>query len=405
MSDDPSATRHPARHPRGRPQRPAPRRPRAVRARPARAGTASSSRTAHHLGRPRARLPAPARRHRGRLPRPGRRARARRQPHPPRVGRRPQGRARAAPRRRRLRADLRGRRRHPLERPPDPRPRRRQLYAQSLARLDRMRRMRHHRPRDQERLRPRPRHRAAPAPGRPRLAEETGARVRTTCLAAHALPAELRGSPAGRAEFVRLRLQGDPPRRRRRAARRLLRRVLRPRRLHPRRVPPDPASPPAPSACSSACTPTSSATPAAPAWPPSSHALSADHLLHLDDDERAALRDAGVVATLLPGTSLVLGKPFADGRALVRAGVPVAVATDCNPGSCALESLALVLALACYGCKLSPAEALCAVTHNAAASLGLAARASAASSPASPPTSSSSPPPTTATSSTTPARR
>ncbi len=100
-------------------------------------------------------------------------------------------------------------------------------------------------------------------------------------------------------------------------------------------------------------------------------AASADHLLHLDDDERAALREAGVVATLLPGTSLVLGKGFADGRALVRDGVPVAVATDCNPGSCALENLAMVLGLACYGNRLSPAEALCATTHNAAASLGL----------------------------------
>lgn len=100
-------------------------------------------------------------------------------------------------------------------------------------------------------------------------------------------------------------------------------------------------------------------------------AASADHLLHLDDDERRALREAGVVATLLPGTSLVLGKPYADGRALVHAGVAVAVATDCNPGSCALESLSMVLALACYGNRLSPAQALCAATHNAAASLGL----------------------------------
>lgn len=100
-------------------------------------------------------------------------------------------------------------------------------------------------------------------------------------------------------------------------------------------------------------------------------AASADHLLFLDDDERRALREAGVVATLLPGTSLVLGKPFADGRALVRDGVPVAVATDCNPGSCALENLAMVLGLACYGNRLSPAQALCATTHNAAASLGL----------------------------------
>ncbi|MEM6992448.1 MAG: imidazolonepropionase [Myxococcota bacterium] len=100
-------------------------------------------------------------------------------------------------------------------------------------------------------------------------------------------------------------------------------------------------------------------------------AASADHLLHLDDGEREALREAGVVATMLPGTSLVLGKPYADGRKLVEAGVPVAIATDCNPGSCALENLAMVLGLSCYGNHLSPAEAICAATHNAAASLSL----------------------------------
>lgn len=77
------------------------------------------------------------------------------------------------------------------------------------------------------------------------------------------------------------------------------------------------------------------------------------------------------MATLLPGTSLVLGKPFADGRALIEDGVPVAIASDCNPGSCALENLAVVLGLACYGNRLSPAEAICAATHNAAASMGL----------------------------------
>lgn len=100
-------------------------------------------------------------------------------------------------------------------------------------------------------------------------------------------------------------------------------------------------------------------------------AASADHLLHLDADERRALREAGVVATLLPGTSIVLGKGYADGQALVRDGVAIAVATDCNPGSCAFENLAMVLGLACYGNRLSPAQALCATTHNAAASLGL----------------------------------
>ncbi len=203
-----------------------------------------------------------------------------------------------------------------------------------------------------------------------RLCEATGARVRTTCLAAHALPAELRGSPEGRAEFVRRVIKdilpavvrerladycdvfcdrgaftADESRQILLAARAL---GLAPR-LHANEF-----------------GHTGGALLAAELG-----ALSADHLLHLDDPERAALRDAGVVATLLPGTSLVLGKPFADGRALVQAGVPVAVASDCNPGSCALESLALVLALACYGNKLSPAEALCGATHNAACSLGL----------------------------------
>lgn len=204
-----------------------------------------------------------------------------------------------------------------------------------------------------------------------RLARETGVRVRTTCLAAHALPADMRARPDGRAAFVAQVCQEILPavvaagladfcdvfcdrgaftpeetRTILRAARALGLGI----RLHANEF-----------------GHTGGALLAA-----EFAASSADHLLHLDDDERAALREAGVVATLLPGTSLVLGKPYADGRALVRAGVPVAVATDCNPGSCALETLALVLALACYGNRLSPAEALTAVTHNAAASLGLA---------------------------------
>jgi imidazolonepropionase len=204
-----------------------------------------------------------------------------------------------------------------------------------------------------------------------RLSEETGVPVRTTCLAAHALPAELRGSEAGRAAFVdRVCAEILPAVARAgladfvdvfcdrgaftpdesRAVLSAATRLGLPLRVHANEF-----------------GHTGGAYLAA-----EFAARSADHLLHLDDDERAALREAGTVATLLPGTSLVLGKPFADGRALVRAGVPVAVATDCNPGSCAFESLAMVLALACYGCKLAPAEALCAATHNAAASLGLA---------------------------------
>lgn len=100
-------------------------------------------------------------------------------------------------------------------------------------------------------------------------------------------------------------------------------------------------------------------------------ARSADHLLYLNDAERQVLAKSKVIATLLPGTSLVLGKHYADGAALIEGGVAVALATDCNPGSCPMENMALALALACHGCKLSPAQALVAATHNAAAVLGM----------------------------------
>ena len=205
-----------------------------------------------------------------------------------------------------------------------------------------------------------------------RLGEEAGVRVKTTCLAAHAIPAEARGSEAGRADFIA----------------RVCAEIL-------------PAVAEAGLAdyvdvfCDrGALTKAESAKVLGAAvelglalrvhanefghtggaeLAAEFGAKSADHLLHMSAHERAALREAGVVATLLPGTSLVLGKPYADGRALVEDGVAVAIASDCNPGSCALENLAMVLGLACYGCKLSPAEAIVAATHNAAASLDLAA--------------------------------
>jgi len=203
-----------------------------------------------------------------------------------------------------------------------------------------------------------------------RLAAEGGFRVRTTCLAAHAVPAEARTSPDARAAWVRTIAEDILPAvasagladyadvfcdrgafdldesRTVLCAARALGLGLR---VHANEL-----------------GPTGGAKLAAELG-----AASADHLLHVDDDDRRALANAGTVAVLLPGTSLVLGKPFADGRALVEAGVAVAVATDCNPGSCAFENLAMVLALACYGNRLSVAEAICAATHNAAVSLDL----------------------------------
>lgn len=103
-------------------------------------------------------------------------------------------------------------------------------------------------------------------------------------------------------------------------------------------------------------------------------AISASHLLHASPAGIGALARRGVVAVVLPGVSFFLRDRFAPVRDLVTAGVPVALATDCNPGSSHTESLPMILALACLGAGLSTGEALTAATLNAAAALGRADR-------------------------------
>lgn len=98
-------------------------------------------------------------------------------------------------------------------------------------------------------------------------------------------------------------------------------------------------------------------------------AISADHLLHAGDAGVEAMAGAGVIATLLPATSLVSRMPFADGRRLIAAGVPVALGTDFNP-NCWCESMQLVIALACHHNGLLPAQAITAATINAAWAIG-----------------------------------
>jgi imidazolonepropionase len=103
-------------------------------------------------------------------------------------------------------------------------------------------------------------------------------------------------------------------------------------------------------------------------------ALSADHLMAISDVGIEALAASGVTALLLPGTSFFLRKhAYAPARRLVAAGVPVAVATDCNPGSSYTESLPAIAQLAVIELGLSVEETLTAMTLNAAATLGLAA--------------------------------
>ncbi|MFN2114711.1 MAG: imidazolonepropionase [Anaerolineae bacterium] len=100
-------------------------------------------------------------------------------------------------------------------------------------------------------------------------------------------------------------------------------------------------------------------------------AVSADHLAVTSPAEMEAMAASGTVAVLLPGTTFGLGSShYADARAMVERGVPVALGTDLNPGTCPCESLPFMMALATRYMRLTPAEALVAVTRNAAAALG-----------------------------------
>jgi len=101
-------------------------------------------------------------------------------------------------------------------------------------------------------------------------------------------------------------------------------------------------------------------------------AASADHLVHVDDATIDAMGEAGVAPVLLPGTVFALRLAKAPpARRMVERGLPVALATDFNPGTSWLQSPLLLIALACSVLKLTVAEALTAATANAAASLGL----------------------------------
>jgi imidazolonepropionase len=96
-------------------------------------------------------------------------------------------------------------------------------------------------------------------------------------------------------------------------------------------------------------------------------AVSADHLIHVSENGIRALAEAGTVAVLLPGTSFSLGaKHFAPARKMIEAGVVVALSTDCNPGSNYTESLPMMLSFAAVHYRMTAAEALAAVTVNAA---------------------------------------
>ena len=101
-------------------------------------------------------------------------------------------------------------------------------------------------------------------------------------------------------------------------------------------------------------------------------AYSADHLMAVSDRGIEALAGSGVTAVLLPGTSFFLKKErYAPARRMIEAGIPVALATDCNPGSSYTESMPMIVTLAVFALGLSVEESLTAATLNAACSLGV----------------------------------
>ncbi len=104
------------------------------------------------------------------------------------------------------------------------------------------------------------------------------------------------------------------------------------------------------------------------------NALSVDHLEYMGEEEIAALKGSETMPTLLPGASLFLGMPYAPARRLIEAGLPVALASDFNPGSSPSGNMPLVGSLACLKQRMLPAEVVNAMTINGAYAMGISDR-------------------------------
>lgn len=99
-------------------------------------------------------------------------------------------------------------------------------------------------------------------------------------------------------------------------------------------------------------------------------ALSVDHLEECAPEDIEALKDSGCMPTLLPGCSHFLSIPYGDARTMINSGLPVALASDYNPGSTPCDNLGMIFSLACVKMKMTPQEALNALTINAAYAMG-----------------------------------
>jgi imidazolonepropionase len=100
-------------------------------------------------------------------------------------------------------------------------------------------------------------------------------------------------------------------------------------------------------------------------------ALSADHLEQIDAAGIAALKESGTIATVLPGVSFFLHCDYPPARKIIDAGIPLAIASNFNPGSCMSYSMPLMMTIACTQMSMTLEEAIAASTLNGAAALGL----------------------------------
>ena len=101
------------------------------------------------------------------------------------------------------------------------------------------------------------------------------------------------------------------------------------------------------------------------------NAVSVDHLEHLTAKGLEALKKSSTIATVLPGASFFLNHPYAPARSIIDANIPLAIATDFNPGSSMSFSMPMMMTIACTQMKMTPEEAIAACTLNGAAALGI----------------------------------
>lgn len=101
------------------------------------------------------------------------------------------------------------------------------------------------------------------------------------------------------------------------------------------------------------------------------NALSVDHLEYTGDEEIACLLNSETMPTLLPGAAFFLGMPYAPVRKMINAGLPVAMASDFNPGSSPSGNMQLILSMGCIKYRMTPEEAINAVTLNSAYAMGV----------------------------------